>query len=191
MSIDTKAICDTSHSVFVSRETVLCPPQVWSPAHLFCRKTCYASKLCWEPATLCQPRSHASYSNKPVNLRQLPALSETCFPSAWAIFPYKKDCSKLLHCVLSAFGFCHQSWHHKELVELVKWTEFQYCHEVKHRWKINSVAHRVAGIYGLVIGHIEREPHYSNNGVQDEGKKHVLVEGDSLAAKTPEREKQT
>lgn len=135
--------------------------------------------------------SHASYSNKPVNLRQLPALSETCFPSAWAIFPYKKDCSKLSHCVLSAFGFCHQSWHHKELVELVKWTEFQYCHEVKHRWKINSVAHRVAGIYGLVIGHIEREPHYSNNGVQDEGKKHVLVEGDSLAAKTPEREKQT
>lgn len=53
------------------------------------------------------------------------------------------------------------------------------------------MAHWVAGIYGLVIGHIEREPHYSNNGVKDEGEKHVLVEGDSLAAKTPEREKRT
>lgn len=47
------------------------------------------------------------------------------------------------------------------------------------------MAHRVAGTYGLGIGHIEWEPHYSNNGVQDEGQKHVLVEGDSLAAKTP------
>ncbi len=59
------------------------------------------------------------------------------------------------------------------------------------RWNINSVAHWVAGIYSLVIGHTDREPHNSNNGVQDEGEKHVLVEGDSLAAKTPERQKRT
>ena len=49
------------------------------------------------------------------------------------------------------------------------------------------MAHRVAGIYGLIIGRAEGEPHYSNNGVQDEGQKHVLVERDSLAAKTPKR----
>lgn len=53
------------------------------------------------------------------------------------------------------------------------------------------MAHRVVGIHGLVTGHIEREPRYSNNGVQDEGQERVLVEGDSLAAKTSEREKQT
>lgn len=48
----------------------------------------------------------------------------------------------------------------------------------------NLTAHRVAGNYGMVIGHSER--HYSKDGVQDEGEKHVLVEGDSLAAKTLE-----
>lgn len=50
------------------------------------------------------------------------------------------------------------------------------------------MTHRVAGIYGLGIGHTEREPHYGDNGVQDEREKHVLVERDSLAAKTPQRE---
>lgn len=47
-------------------------------------------------------------------------------------------------------------------------------------------AHRVAGGYGLVIGHSEREPHDGNDGVQDEGEEHALVEGDSLAAQTLE-----
>lgn len=30
--------------------------------------------------------------------------------------------------------------------------------------------------------------HYGNDGVQDEGEKHVLMEGNSLAAETPGRE---
>lgn len=48
------------------------------------------------------------------------------------------------------------------------------------------MAHCVAGI-GVVFGHREREPHHGDDGVKDEGKKHVLVEGDSLAAETPGR----
>lgn len=52
------------------------------------------------------------------------------------------------------------------------------------------MAHLVAGIDFWVIGH-KREPHYSNNGVEDKGEKHVLVEGDSLATQTPEKQIQT
>lgn len=50
------------------------------------------------------------------------------------------------------------------------------------------MAYWVAGIYGLGTGHGERQMHYVNDGVQDEGKKHVLMEGNSLAAETPGRE---
>lgn len=42
-----------------------------------------------------------------------------------------------------------------------------------------------------MIGHRKQEPHYGNDGVKDEGEKHVLMEGNSLAAETPGREKQT
>lgn len=58
------------------------------------------------------------------------------------------------------------------------------CITVKYNYK--WVAHRVAGIDGVVIDS-DWEPHYSHNGVQDEGEKHVLVDGNSLAAKTPRR----
>lgn len=72
-------------------------------------------------------------------------------------------------------------------MKLHKRSVIYYYNEIRY----NPVTHRVAGIYGLVIGHSERKPHYGNNGVQDEGEKHVFVEGNSLAAKTPERETQT
>lgn len=57
------------------------------------------------------------------------------------------------------------------------------CGEVK----CGAVAHGVAGVRGLVVGRGEREPYHGDDGVQDEGEKHVLVEGDSLAAETPKR----
>lgn len=42
-----------------------------------------------------------------------------------------------------------------------------------------------------MTAHREQEPHHGNDGVQDEGEKHVLMEGNSLAAETPGRDKQT
>lgn len=50
------------------------------------------------------------------------------------------------------------------------------------------MAYFIAGIYSLVIRRSKREPHDGNDGVNDEGEKHVLMEGDSLAAETPGRD---
>lgn len=63
-------------------------------------------------------------------------------------------------------------------------TSPQLCRDFK-AWRQRKKTHRIADVDGLVIGHGVREPHYGSNGVQDEGEEHVLVKGDSLAAKTP------
>lgn len=50
------------------------------------------------------------------------------------------------------------------------------------------MSHFIAGIYSLIICRSKWEPHDGDDGVNDEGEKHVLMEGDSLAAETPGRD---
>lgn len=109
-----------------------------------------------------------------------------------------------LACIESAQPGPYSSPDKQGIVRLKMWHSLRSDQEIQEHirndmlnsmvWdkiEINLAAHLVAGIYGFVIGQKEWERHDGKDGVQDEGQKHVLVEGDSLTAKTPERKKQT